>query len=118
SAMNSGKNLMDSVSALKILYVFTVLLSVYSPLRAQNGDTIYFNQNWKECDKSNAKYYRVYTKMSDASYLIEDHYLNGQIQMGGYAKAFHDPLHEFGKYTYYYENGQPSREVSYVDGRK
>ncbi len=88
-------------------------------LLAQDEGTIYFDRNWKECDRQHAQYLREYERASDTSYLIEDHfYHGGQLQMRGYAKNFRSPLHEFGKYSYYYQNGSLSQEVTYVDGKE
>ncbi len=46
-------------------------------------DTLYLNEQWKPCKEKKASYYRVITKQPDGKYKVEDHFMNGQLQMSG-----------------------------------
>ncbi len=47
-------------------------------------DTIYINADWKETDKAHATYYRLSAKLGPDKYVVEDHYIDGNIQMVGH----------------------------------
>ena len=66
-------------------------------------DTIWFNEKWIESEKSQAKFYRVYSK-TDSKYLIFDKYLNHRMQMFAEAKEIR-PLTKEGYCVYFNQNG-------------
>ena len=79
-------------------------------------DTLYFDENWEECDSLAASYYRptnVQNKENPSGY-IRDYYMNGQLQMEGrFIKG-----NKSGPFRYYHNNGQLSSAGSYQDNRK
>jgi len=75
---------------------YVILLLIILPCIAiAQTDTIYFDAQWKKTTKDNASYYRTAQQQPDGKYYVQDHYLNGHLQMTYYYK---DPnLDEAGK---------------------
>ncbi|OJW84593.1 MAG: hypothetical protein BGO69_07675 [Bacteroidetes bacterium 46-16] len=71
--------------SIRILCIFYYITPIFC--HAQT-DTTFLNSEWKETDKVNANYYRLRTKLGDRQYVVEDHYLDGQIQMRGHYSQF------------------------------
>ena len=103
---------------MKPITTLITLIVLCSTAVAQNTGRIYFNADWKECEKSVARYYRVYTRINDSAYHIEDFYLSGAKEMDAVARNFRGQLDEIGLRTNYWENGQPSLRVDKVDGKR
>ena len=84
--------------------VLSFAINTYSQLI---NDTIYFDSDWKQSIKENAKYYRIINNDTNGKFqfIVKDYYLSGQIQMKGVYKSIY-PDYKIGKFTYWYENGQ------------
>ena len=66
------------------------------------GDTVYFNEKWKETIKGKSVYYRIIKKI-DSKYVVEDHQINGNL----FEKAEYSSIHPYVKDGYckeYYPN--------------
>lgn len=103
---------------MKPITTFITLIVLCSTAVAQNSGRIYFNADWKECEKSVARYYRDYTRINDSVYRIEDFYLSGAKEMDAVARNFRGRLDEIGVRTNFWENGQLSCRVEYDDGKR
>ncbi|MBS1636253.1 MAG: energy transducer TonB [Bacteroidetes bacterium] len=67
-------------------------------------DTTWFNAEWKESTRSDAKFYRIYKK-TPKGFIIYDKYLSGQNQMVAEASAVKPKDIKEGYCVYYLENG-------------
>ncbi len=85
---------------------------------AQTGnafETIYYNNNWKECKKDSASYYRHYYK-KDGKWVVKDYYITNTLQMTG--TYIDDSMTiKDGAFVYYYEEGQKSSEGNFVNNK-
>ncbi len=79
-------------------------------------DTLYFNQNWKQCTKDSAEFYRVIKKV-DALFQLSDYYLDGTLQMTGSSTTYGDSLYRMGEYKYYYKSGSLSAKSHYSNNQ-
>ena len=43
-------------------------------------DTIWYNSDWKQCDRDNASFYRPKPILTDSGYWVKDYYLSGKLQ--------------------------------------
>ena len=78
-------------------------------------DTVYFDQNWEQSIKQDARYYRIIstdTASGNFRFQVVDYYLTGQVQMTGTYKSIR-PDNRDGRFIYYYENGQRQRDCIY-----
>ncbi|CAM1373483.1 conserved exported hypothetical protein [Tenacibaculum litopenaei] len=97
-----------------ILVLFVGLMT--TSLTAQ--ETTWFDANWQVTTKDNAKYYRPSPKKIKDGYWIVDYYQNGKVQMEGFSSVNTPGEENFeGLVTYYFENGTPSHEANYKDGK-
>ena len=81
----------------------------------QTTKAIYFDADWAKTDSENASYYREVKKEGPKLYLIQDFYLNGQVQMSGH---YHDKKGsiETGTFTYYDSTGAKEQVTNYRNG--
>lgn len=80
------------------------------------GDTIFFDDDWKVCTKTEAKFFRIAERQGDLL-LLKDMFLkNNQPQMVAACETL-TPLVKNGKCTYYYENGIKSSEGNYINNK-
>jgi TonB family protein len=86
---------------------------------AKSQDTllIYLDSQWKEVTKEKATFYRKVIKKDKKTWVVNDFFLNGQIQMSGTynSKTLKEKQ---GYFVYYYENGQKEHEGNYVNNKK
>lgn len=96
----------------RILLIF--LLGLPVQMNSQVLDTMYFDSNWDQADKSNAHYYRYVSidTSGEFRFLVQDFYPDGQIQMTGTYKSIR-PDNKDGHFIYWYENGQKQMECTY-----
>ena len=88
------------------------LLSILSPMACfAQQDSIYFDIHWKKTVKEHAAYYRFVTKLAENNYKVEDHYMNGNIQMTGYHSSLGNVDADLepdttrnGLFTYYHDS--------------
>lgn len=76
-------------------------------------DTVFFDENWNECQRSQANYYRLIEKVG-TNFIVKDMYLDDQPQMIAVCSSI-DPMVKHGKCTYYEKNRIKSREGSYTN---
>lgn len=96
------------------LIMLLIFLSATSSALAQDK-TIYFDENWKQCDAADASFYRVIKdhKKKQNSFAILDYYITGEIQMEG---IFADNKGKIknGEFVWYYKNGNKEKEANFV----
>lgn len=86
-------------------------------IQAMAQDTIYFDYDWKECDKQVAAYYRLMNR-KDLIYEVNDYYMSsGKPQMTGFYKDINTEIRH-GKFTWYYESGNLKLINNYTDGKR
>ncbi len=77
-------------------------------------DTAFFDGDWKTCNRSNAKYYRIVTRQV-ARYIIKDVYIsNNSPQMIAFNETA-DISARNGKFTYFNEDGTKQSEGIWRD---
>ncbi len=91
------------------------LFFVYSNY-SYSQDTIYFDAKWKSCQFREASYYRI-TKARDSLFLIEDHYINGQLQMKGVSSNKYDLIRQ-NQFLYYNREGVCTQMITYQNNEK
>lgn len=75
---------------------------------------VFYDKDWFPAAEADAMYYRTISKKDDNSWVVNDYYKNGRLQMSGEATlAF--PLVRKGKYQYYYQDGKLSSESNYTE---
>jgi len=122
------------------LSIALILFFINSILFAQM-DTIWYDANWKDSDKSKAMYYRPEAQKKGNLFLHIDYYVSGSKQMEAYSHDKNLANYEGevvwffengtifqivhykkgvlnGKRQVYYPNGKQNNEVSYVDGKQ
>lgn len=92
-------------------YLFIILSFPFIGVSQTNhyNDTIYYDKDWKNCEKEERNYYRTFSKSSikyldDFLIQVTDHYKNGKIQKTGYVHSFNSD-ERIGLYTFYRKNG-------------
>lgn len=83
---------------------------------------LFYDKNWKLCEKENAKYFRIVTLDSNLNPvgLVKDYYMNGTLQFQGNFKVFKPNINleiMDGKVSWYYENGLLQRTAFYINGK-
>lgn len=99
-------------------FSFILLFIVLPCVVFAQMDTTYFNIHWKKTTKDSAHYYRIAQIQSDGRYLVQDHFLNNQVQMTAYATC---PLFEDCKTdwaTYYDSLGNKTATIHWENGKK
>ncbi len=100
---------------LAILFFLFVIIHVSN---GQVQDTIYYDINWKESCKIDAKYYRLFGKdLHSGLVKVKDYYITGEIQMEGQYLT-EEMETKTGKFIWFYKNGNIDYEGSYTDGKK
>ncbi|MBD78504.1 MAG: hypothetical protein CL840_06270 [Crocinitomicaceae bacterium] len=103
--------------ALALFLTFSACLVLETDLNAQDQGRIYFDKKWEETKtKSRTLYVRKWKKLGDEKYLINDHYLDGTLQMKAISSSFRNPLYYSGKVTTYFENGKVNYLHRYRNG--
>lgn len=77
------------------------------------GDTVYFNEKWKESKKEKSVYYRIIKKI-DSKYVVEDHQIKGAL----IEKAEYSSIHPYvkdGCCKEYYPNDSLKNKGNYVN---
>jgi S1-C subfamily serine protease len=101
------------------LFILTIGLLI-SFLSFGQEEKIYYDSDWKVCNKSNAEYYRLITIDENGKPLgkVKDYYISGKLQWEGYFSYVdkYDNSKDIneGLCIWYYENGRKSRESTMV----
>lgn len=102
---------------MKKLVLSTFLLPLSFLSKAQQIDTVYYDNKWVKTEKSNKYYYRVIEKnVSKETFLVKDFYNTGALQMEGSYSSM-DPEVKNGKFIWYYGNGQKRIESTFEDNK-
>lgn len=100
-----------------LLFLVTYGLTVLG----QTQEKIYYDENWKVTNKSNADYYRLITFDENGKPLgkVKDYYITGELQWEGYFSYVdkYDSSKDIneGHSIWYYKNGKKSRESEMVN---
>lgn len=101
-------------------YSFFSLLAFFcisQALSQWDKDTVFYDENWTQCNPALAKYYRLIdVDTNNILFLVEDFYISGKIQMKGSFRSI-NPDDKRGKFNYWYENGQIWIECEYLNGK-
>ena len=82
----------------------------------EKNELIYFNSKWEETTrKDSAKFYRLPRVLTDSGYRVCDYFMNGKLQMKGYATTPGAAINT-GNYVYYDSLGNKKREGVYSKG--
>ncbi len=87
-------------------------------------DTLYYDKDWKGCEKTFATYYRVYSLPTDNNLKkkFRDYYITGELQSEGEyisINKYDDSQSVFdGKFINYYKSGKIEQEGSRVNGKQ
>ena len=76
-------------------------------------DTIFFDKEWKVCDRSTAEYYRLIQEYNGL-YQVTDYYKNGVPQMTATCSSLYPEVKE-GEVVFYYPNGKVESKGMYVN---
>lgn len=76
----------------------------------------YFDAKWKECEKSDAAYYRDFYK-KDKRWVVKDYFITRQIQMTGFYSDKALTVKD-GLFVYYYKTGQKRSTGLYHKGKE
>lgn len=101
-----------------LLFLVTYGLTVLG----QTQEKIYYDENWKVTNKSNAAYYRLITFDGNGKPLgkVKDYYISGELQWEGYLSYVdkYDNSKDIaeGHCIWYYKNGKKEREVDFKMG--
>jgi TonB family protein len=79
-------------------------------------DTMYFDRDWQQAEKENARYYRVISMDTSGQFLfyVTDYYLSGQEQMTGTYRTIRPDFRE-GTFNWFYEDGSKQQSCEYKD---
>jgi TonB family protein len=97
-------------------YYLLLTLALLIINKAQ-GDTTYFDAKWKVCSKRDAAFFRPkpVKEKGDNKYHVVDYYINGKLQMDGYANEITDSnVIMTGHAKYYDEDGYMTSEGGYI----
>lgn len=94
-----------------------LLIVIVHEVKSQDTITIFFDEQWQECDKKQSSYYRKYWKTELNQYNVQDFYNSGQLQMEGTynEQNWNERIDHF---IYYYDNGQKESEGDYNDDER
>lgn len=113
---NRGKSTPENEKLMmKKRYLLLSILYIPTHFFAQNK-TVYFDSDWKETQKSNAKYYRrlPLLKLGNME-LIQDHYVKGDSpQMQGYFVTG-DEKNKVGDVFWFYQDQTDASGTSYIN---
>ena len=100
---------------MKLGLILAVIITVgFSNLFSQNFDTLYYNKEWKECEKELAFYYGIKELDSDYTGVEYYYYLTGEKH---YKKEIENGS-QHGKAVWWYKNGKKWCEGIYNKGIK
>lgn len=100
-------------SVLRIPNVMIMVFLLFLFVAKGDGDTTYFDADWKKTISSKAEYYRVFNELAPNKWCIEDyHKKNNQIKLSGHFTSHSMELKD-GLFVFYYENGNKERACSY-----
>lgn len=90
-------------SKMKFIAILLFLISLKTKGQTDTT-TLYFDQNWIETNKSNAKFYSLRYQLNDTLWQMKDFFIDGRIQMTG---TFSDNKfkNRIGEFRYYLEDG-------------
>lgn len=100
-----------------LLFLSSYCLTVFG----QTQEKIYYDEDWKVCNKSNADYYRLITFDENGKPLgkVKDYYITGELQWEGYFSYVdkYDNSKDIneGHCIWYHKNGNKSRESEMVN---
>ena len=77
------------------------------------SDTVFFDEDWNECKRNEASYYRM-IETDGADFVVKDMYLDHNPQMIAVCSSI-DPLVKNGKCTFYEKNRIKSSEGTYTN---
>lgn len=76
----------------------------------------YFDAYWKPLKNvDGAAYYRIATKTENNTYLVNDYYISGKIQMNAICNTIEPKLTTVGNATLYYDTGTKQEEGAFVN---
>ncbi|MBN2610539.1 MAG: TonB family protein [Bacteroidales bacterium] len=79
-------------------------------------DSIYFDENWKNTTRVNAKFFRLMdVDTIKILFLVEDYYISGNLQMSGAYRSI-NPDVKVGEFKYWYDNGQQHIHCNFTNG--
>ncbi|MDR3681971.1 MAG: TonB family protein [Flavipsychrobacter sp.] len=89
------------------------------PFLSFSQDTLYLNDKWKPASKSEAAFYRLTWPKENDHYKVEDHFLDGKLQMSGsYLSAdAENKAARDGHFVYYDHEGNIKSEGSFSAGQ-
>ena len=92
--------------------ILLLLITLFSNVKSQDTLLTYFDQEWKEIQKSDAEYYRKAFKNSDGKWAVEDYYIDGNLQMTG---TFNNKKlkKKDGSFCYYYKDNSIKSQGNY-----
>lgn len=102
--------------------IFCFFMAIGLMGHAQKQTKEFFNDEWKKCDSTTARYYRVITYDAKEQPVgqVQDFYITGQKEWEGQYFKFnklntdHNELQ--GTCTWYYENGRKKKVCNYLNG--
>ncbi len=99
-------------------FILFLLIPILSFSQTPKNAKVFLDSTWNETTEANHKYYRIIKDyFSDKeTYAISDYSKSGVLQMTGTSKA-KDRLEKEGQFIYYYENGNKTSMVNYVNSR-
>ena len=96
--------------------LLTVILALLTVIGYTQSDTIYFDQDWKKCNRNNAKYYRLILE-DGKKYIVKDMYINNYPQMIAVCSSV-NPLIKDGKCNFFDESGVKTSEGTYTNNKE
>ncbi|MEZ4951247.1 MAG: hypothetical protein R2784_17960 [Saprospiraceae bacterium] len=104
----------------KIICYF-LLMNFSLSAQVKTTEKIFYDENWKVTNKSNAYYYRIIDigKNGKPIGTVKDYYITGELQWEGYLSHVdrYDNAKDIieGRCIWYYKNGKKSRESNMVN---
>ena len=96
--------------------LFLITLLVASTNTVAQTDTTYLDEYNVKCAKSEAKYYRVFKKITEGYYQQNEYYLStNALNLSGFSNRIDSPKLQ-GHCIYYTENGKMSSQGNFKDG--
>lgn len=108
----------------QILLSLIISLSISNLAFGQKEEKIYYDSEWKVCQKSKAEYYRLITIGDNLKPIgkVRDYYLSGELQWEGqysYVDKYDNSKDiQEGLCIWYHKNGQKSRESTMLQGKE
>jgi TonB family protein len=101
---------------MKPVILLNTLLFLISFNTKAGSDTIYFDSNWEQTTRENARYYRLidFDTTGKPIFHVKDFYISGNLQMEGKYRSIY-PDYKTGEFIYWYENGRKKLVCNYVN---